>query len=394
MTTGEIETLIAAVAQRLDEVTERVVACFRREILAYAALPEPDLRPGVRSNIERALEALARGWEPTADEVVAARALGEHRAQQGMPLDALLQAHRIGVREALAMVRAQAREQGVGAEAVLDLATRVWAWADAVMLAAAGGHRDRELDLAGQEQQQRAYLLRGLLHGGLDEAGLRAGAAAYGIGLHDAHTPVAVAGQAADVRRLERSLNEAGAAHGATVLLGHLEGALAGIVGPGADGRGALDICEQAAAGAAAGLVIAVGLPATLTELVPAYALTRRMLEAAQALGNSGIVSVGDVALHAAVLAQNDIGEVLDERYLGPLDAEGDFGIQLLATLDAWYEHGMRPEETAVALFVHPNTLRHRLRRAETLTGLSLQRTEDRFVLWWALTRRRLRESG
>jgi sugar diacid utilization regulator len=48
----------------------------------------------------------------------------------------------------------------------------------------------------------------------------------------------------------------------------------------------------------------------------------------------------------------------------------------------------MRPEATANALFIHPNTLRHRFRRYEATTGADLGATEDLIGIWWALQRR------
>ena len=50
----------------------------------------------------------------------------------------------------------------------------------------------------------------------------------------------------------------------------------------------------------------------------------------------------------------------------------------------------MQIEETARALHVHPNTLRHRLRRFEEATDANLRNASDVIELWWALERRRL----
>jgi len=47
-------------------------------------------------------------------------------------------------------------------------------------------------------------------------------------------------------------------------------------------------------------------------------------------------------------------------------------------------------DDTARALHVHPNTLRHRLKRFEELTGSSLRNATEVMELWWALERRRL----
>jgi DNA-binding PucR family transcriptional regulator len=43
---------------------------------------------------------------------------------------------------------------------------------------------------------------------------------------------------------------------------------------------------------------------------------------------------------------------------------------------------------------VHPNTLRHRLRRFEEATGANLRRPTDLVELWWALERRRWKEAA
>ena len=106
--------LLSGVEHSVDELTDAIVGCFRAEIPAYAPLPSEQLEPGVRSNIQRALDALQRGWEPTSAEITASRALGEERARQGVPLEALLRAHRIGVREVLARVQSDARPRASG----------------------------------------------------------------------------------------------------------------------------------------------------------------------------------------------------------------------------------------------------------------------------------------
>jgi DNA-binding PucR family transcriptional regulator len=44
----------------------------------------------------------------------------------------------------------------------------------------------------------------------------------------------------------------------------------------------------------------------------------------------------------------------------------------LLATLGAWLDNGGSADKAAGVLFCHPNTVRHRMRRLEQLTGRSL----------------------
>jgi len=44
----------------------------------------------------------------------------------------------------------------------------------------------------------------------------------------------------------------------------------------------------------------------------------------------------------------------------------------LLTTLGAWLDNGGSASKAASVLFCHPNTVRHRMRRLEQLTGRSL----------------------
>jgi DNA-binding PucR family transcriptional regulator len=58
--------------------------------------------------------------------------------------------------------------------------------------------------------------------------------------------------------------------------------------------------------------------------------------------------------------------EVLRTRVYAPLAAAGS---PLLATVDAYLAHGGALEPAARSLFVHPNTMRYRLRRVAEITG-------------------------
>ncbi len=56
---------------------------------------------------------------------------------------------------------------------------------------------------------------------------------------------------------------------------------------------------------------------------------------------------------------------LVEEIYLPLLRAKGT----LIETLAAYFEHGSSLEGAARALFVHPNTVRYRLRQVADLTG-------------------------
>ncbi len=70
-----------------------------------------------------------------------------------------------------------------------------------------------------------------------------------------------------------------------------------------------------------------------------------------------------------------------------PLDAAGG---ELLHTLATYLEGGGALEACARALFVHPNTVRYRLRRVSDLTGRNPADPRDALVLRTALVAARL----
>ena len=118
--------------------------------------------------------------------------------------------------------------------------------------------------------------------------------------------------------------------------------------------------------------------------------MASRALQTALAFGQEGVFSLADLSIRPAILSDEALGAAFTDRHLEPLAALGRLGAELEDTLRVWFEQEMRIEETAKALHVHPNTLRHRLRRFEEATGASLRRPGDLIELWWALERGRL----
>jgi DNA-binding PucR family transcriptional regulator len=73
--------------------------------------------------------------------------------------------------------------------------------------------------------------------------------------------------------------------------------------------------------------------------------------------------------------------QLVDDVYLPLLHARG----ALVETLSAWLDRGSSIEGAARALFVHPNTVRYRLRQVADLTGLTPGQPRDAFTLQIAL---------
>jgi purine catabolism regulator len=76
---------------------------------------------------------------------------------------------------------------------------------------------------------------------------------------------------------------------------------------------------------------------------------------------------------------------------LGPIEqGEGEYGEELVRSLDAFIEHNGHWEKAASALYCHRHTLRYRIRRIEQLTGRDFSNARDRIEFWLALRGREL----
>src|SRR3954447_10823001 len=79
-----------------------MVATFRGEIAGYQRLPEPVVLGQIfevsRRNVELFFRSLTEGREVTEDDLEAFRESAKDRAAEGMPLEDLLHAYRLGGR--------------------------------------------------------------------------------------------------------------------------------------------------------------------------------------------------------------------------------------------------------------------------------------------------------
>jgi PucR family transcriptional regulator, purine catabolism regulatory protein len=100
-----------------------------------------------------------------------------------------------------------------------------------------------------------------------------------------------------------------------------------------------------------------------------------------------GVHEVAVVSLAALVLqSQNDAVRRLAAETLTPLKKnEAASGADLVHTLATYLEERGSVSRTAARLFVHRNTLRHRLKLIETLTGRRLDTISDWVTLWLPL---------
>jgi len=102
-------------------------------------------------------------------------------------------------------------------------------------------------------------------------------------------------------------------------------------------------------------------------------------------------VAAFDLLPERALAGDAEARRALRQDVFGALVRAGG---ELLETLDAYFAAGGVLESAARSLFVHPNTVRYRLRRVGEVTGLSPLQARDSFTLRIALTVGRLDPSA
>ncbi|MEV8590223.1 helix-turn-helix domain-containing protein [Streptomyces sp. NPDC051180] len=356
------------------EVAAESAAWLVRRAPAYADRDEDSLRRELLAVIGPALTALRAGTELSASEIGRCEEFGALRAAQGIALEPLLEAFRATTRRAFDALYATVRGEGgatgpagpADAVVALELTSAFWACCDTVSLAVVRGHRAHEAERVRADQEHRTLLLRQLLHGELSADWVPTAATVLGLDLRaEYRVCYAVPAPGRDVAELERALRPHLVAH---------------LTEPGAQRLVGL---AAAPPRDTAGLPVGVGPPRPPGRLHESLAAARRGSELAVAFGLARPVSGDELPLHSAVLGRPETGAVLAARCFG--HTEGARRTTLMTTLDAYLAADGNAEEAAAALFVHPNTLRYRLRSFTAATGLDPSRTEDLVTVWWAL---------
>jgi PucR family transcriptional regulator, purine catabolism regulatory protein len=143
------------------------------------------------------------------------------------------------------------------------------------------------------------------------------------------------------------------------------------------------------------GVRAAASRPAGVGSLRRAFHEARCALEATSlADGESAdVASHRDLGAFTLLLAlqDEDALRLYSDGLLEPIEqTEGEYGGELLRSLEAFIENNGNWERAARQLYCHRHTLRYRIRKIEELTGRDLGRATDRIELWLALRAREL----
>jgi hypothetical protein len=374
--------LLAQIVRRvdLDEVARRMVAVFQAEIPAYATLPETMLQGEILGTARRNLGLFFRSLvdeRPLSDaELHPFRESARQRAAEGLPLEDLLQAYRLGGRlgwEALVACAAP-DEQSV----LLPSVARLMEYIDRVSDAVTATYNDERRHVVSDEERRVHELFEGLQHTApLDPRTIEL-AHQIGFPLDDRYLPFTVAMCDAPAH-----------AHAQLAAALRQRGVLAVTNGDRVSGL----LPEQAdtAVLEAGRSLRAIGPPTPRAELAPMLADLRLLVDVARRADREGDLRVEEFLPELLLARSPHLGAILEAHVFGPLESAAEKGgADLLTTLEAFLDAALDRRAAADALHVHPNTLDYRLRRIEELTGLLFAEPHAVMLMALAIRRRRL----
>ena len=355
------EDVRRALLADLPRLTDDVLGAIRAQIPAYRTLSAAQLAEvsAIASwAAGRILQLWAEGGELAPADVARFRGIGAARALDGRPLPVVLRAYRVAGSRVTDLVAELGADRLTVADA-LDLA-RLWmASIDTLSEALYSGHSAASERLSGDRERALADLLDDLL----------AGRQATRTALDDRCRELGLRLPASPVVLVTDGPAPAGA-----VLTREREGLTVALLGE-----------DRAAEGAPGRTVDRTSRRSCVVtardagDVPRAHRLATLAVERApQRAGADGrVLDEADAQVVALLAAHRDADPArLADRVLGPVRDQP----HLVAALDAFLDTGSATGAAEV-LALHPQSMRHRLRRLVQRTGRDPRRPWDRFVL-------------
>lgn len=346
---------------------------------AYASTPDIELdqlRDVARRNLAWSIRQMAGSLPPELSEPAEARATGRLRAQQGIPLEAVLSAYRLGGQliweEMLAVHRGTSLTTP---NELLDAANWVWQGQEIETTAVIAAYREEAAHLQQQDVRRQQFILDGLLSGRGSDLNF-AREASRVLNLPETGRMVCVValrtGNGAEAMPdLPRGTAEIRSAWG---LRGEIE---MGLVLQSDDPDRLLHLLRRHARGR-------IGVSPEVEGIADAPRAYRLAELAARTARDGEVITLPERLPEALLVAAGELTPLLSEYTLRSFDTVASpERAALIQTLDALISSDWSPSRAAGVLHCHRNTVTYRLARIQKLYGSEIG--DARAKLLWTL---------
>ena len=358
-------------ADNVDKLAQDVACAVRAEVDFYKStrvVTDDDLLASCADNLRIALNSLQEG---VAFDTSPAVATGSRRAAAGVPLPAVMDAYRIGsYRLWDAVVDIATEKRGVSRDMMIEATRRIWRFQNVYTDAMTSAHREQTMHQVLEDEAERAALTEALLDGRhITDYSVWEVAQLLRLPLSGPYIVIAAECPTVGKQALPGISPKLRCVDifSAWRLLPDIQVGIAQI--PSSSTRDAmLELIERQA-------IKRVGVSPQFDELTDTAQALRyaRVAMNACCSKNGGVTVFDDSVLAVAAVSAPEITEKVATVILGQFDdlpsEEKDV---LINTFRAWLANQGSAANAAAQLHVHPNTVRHRLRRIEARTGRSL----------------------
>lgn len=360
-----MDEVLLRLRRSLPELAEATCARIYAELDSYSRIGPEALTSAVDRNLHSALTALEEGVVPSPAALTGAAVTARERYDSGVPVEEIVRAFRISFALIHESFIDLTTSLGVPVADAVQGSRSLWGLADAFTTRIITEYHSLALASALRDASQRVWVVRRLFAGDpLDDSSRMA------IDPGAQYAAVRCEADQEDVERVRSRLERSGSTREAPAIVV-------------ADARSCMGVVSRRPEDP--GCVTGLGPFVAAEELPRSDRVARMALRIARQLGRTGIQGMGELGWRLAAASRPDVWRAYAERFLTPLEAEGEFGAELRHSVLSWLRHQHGVRDAAAALNVHPNTVRYRLQRFQEVTGSDLEELDDAIGAVWAL---------
>jgi len=373
----QIAEIQAALIARCEELGKRAAENIWRKVSFYPAAGRPEGIREVTQSCTANLRYLFAGLGPAgAFDTDVAIQTGIDDAEAGIPVQALMDAYRIGCQliweEIIALASSRPH---IGKEALIRATARIWSAQEKLTQAAVQGYRDETVRRAVAHETARAALVEALFEGRAGEQ-ITLWEVAAMLRLPTRGPYVVVAADCANVGspalpEIEAKLRSFDI-ESAWRLLPDVQLGLVHV-----SSAQKLAMLKHVLGRAAAARIGMSSRFSELSRVADGVTYARIALSSERPDGSLLAVFDADSLAIAAVSSPRVMKEITTTVLAGMSELDAHDRETLYTTFRRWSSCGGSVATTAEQLFCHPNTVRHRLKRIEKMTGKSLDHPRE-----------------
>jgi hypothetical protein len=365
---------IGGLSQDVEQLAEEIAEREASRFSSYSRFNDVRLAGIACDGLSGLLPLLYERRSLRDDELARYWSTSERQAKNGVTLDDQLQAWHVGLDALRTWARCRIVADELPAEVMLEFLDWTIPWMELGSTVTIDYYREQRVRSGVDAQRAQRTFVRGVLAGTLARQGLLEGCRRFAV--DPARSYCAVRARVAGNAPAYALRDWVAAASRRAGLVAAISDEVWGFV----------DVLPEDCGELVVGTSPAVGL----NEIARGFALATRALETAVCLGLTGRHEVPSLGLHPAILKDDEVGDSLIDRYVTQVEALGHSGDEILKTVRAYLSSHSQPDRVAAELYVHPNTVRYRLRRYEEITGSRLRDASSLTQVWWAFERHRL----